>query len=925
MAKRLRAIWFWPVLFLINQLSFDYWLYYTLKRRHTIRKLLTWFLILGTGSSIIFGFSATFAAVALALRFALQVGMMIGQFALLMLFMGSAKTIDVVPGDKKVVQFDRDYFGNEAEVSLVRTWVRLLTADRVKLEALGGQPARGLLFVGPPGTGKTLCARAMAGDTGGGFLGMNGSDFMCVGEGTLVPTKRGLIRIEALEALDQVWTGREWSGIAAFQDIGTRKGYKLRTRSGRELIFSPKHRFLVKRKRADVDRSWASKLMRKAEPEWIRGDELRPGDYLPLSAKTIDGKPFDVDDAYALGLYVAEGWANSSSSGHSGIRIGTTDTRLAQWIIEWAKRHDWTTSWSPNQTSVYVGTRQAWWGFVDPQKTAAYKDIPHQILESSIDAKAAFIAGLFDGDACAEPRYGLLIFRTKSDGLAHEVQVLLDSIGVMSTRRKYHHTGAFHADLMMNELSVSGQWVNRLQDIALFKRLKHVEGGPAYNTTKLRRSYNDWVFDPIIGIEPASAHFYDITTESEDHTFAPNGIVTGQSMWMGMGAFKVSTSGAKAKDYARRYGSCIFFIDEIDSIASARGGTQQGGGMNPMVGMMGGGGLGVLTRLLSLMDGLEDHDAKMEFKNKLLALFGLPTIPIPRVLFVGATNRPDVLDPAIKRAGRFDQQIVFGLPDRATRRALFAGYLKKVRNTVSAQEIDWLVEDTPSVEHAFIASSVQKGAARLALFDNREAITYLDIVHAIEESKLGLANPIINWNAKQREQVAYHEAGHTIMAHIVRPRKRIARASIVRRTIGILGYMLDVEREEVFARPVEDFAADIMVSLAGHIATYVWDGKYWTGGSGDFKAVQAQMYTLAQLAAFDQQIPFKFEDPFASPDIKKAADRYLKALWDQTERLLRANWVNVVAIADALIEKNELTSSEIADILGIELSKEDMR
>jgi len=161
-----------------DQASVLPWLFLWLKRHHSIRKfLLLITMAVGVGSYL-FGVAQTIGVLMLVLQFGLQIGMMIGQFALLMMFLGSSKTIDHIPGDKQTKTFEHDYYGNVNEVDLVRTWTKLLTVGHKQLQAIGGKGIRGFLLTGPPGVGKTLMAMCLAGDAGAGFLGVSGTDFM---------------------------------------------------------------------------------------------------------------------------------------------------------------------------------------------------------------------------------------------------------------------------------------------------------------------------------------------------------------------------------------------------------------------------------------------------------------------------------------------------------------------------------------------------------------------------------------------------------------------------------------------------------------------------------------------------------------------------------------------------------------------------
>ena len=824
----LTSIALFPVLLVVDLASFWVWLVRVLKRRHTVRKVFLLLASVGGIASFIWGGAKALAAFLIVLQFGLQVGMMIGQFALLMLFLGSSKTIDVIPGDKKTITFDRDYFGNKAEVNMVRTWTKLLTADRARLEALGGQPVRGFLLTGPPGVGKTHMARCLAADCNAGFLGMTGSDFMSL-----------------------------WMGMGAF---------KVMTTAAKAVDYAKRYGACVT----------PDTLILTNDLRWVRADSLREGDRLVGIEETAQGRhkrrlrPSIVEaakpDRAELVRVVTD----------RGEIVVTTDHPFlahdASGMNGQVRGVRGTLSWTEaSHLSIGQGVK-----FLGKPWNAGDGD--------------SWLAGMLDG----EGHLGLRRGQPTSVCVTQKYGPVFDRLGQELKRR------GFDAVIAPGSTNAP-QWYIRggiAETLRLLGTVRPMRLLERWTSSDYRPALPQGTWARVVSIESIGEGPI-IRLQTSSRTYFANGFASH---------------------------NCILFIDEIDAIASARGGVQGGGAMNPMVGMMGGGGLGVLQRLLSVMDGLEDVDAKTEAKNLFRGWFGLPLLPIPRVLFIGATNRPDVLDPAIKRPGRFDQTISIGMPDATTRAELFRGYLAKIANGVSEQEIRWLVSDTQGVSHSHIASAVRKGAARLALFDDRTAITYLDIVHAVEENLFGLPNPIENWDPDQRAQVAYHEAGHAVMTSIVSPEKRIARVSIIRRTAGTLGYMVDLDQVEIFARPLEDFAARIMTAMSGHIATMIWDdGRPWTGASADFQHVRQLLGTLASLAAFDDRIPSNPADPLSDEPIKVSADRYLKTLWEQTDRLLRQNWEKVRSVAGALLEKSELTSPQIAAILGIEIPEEDQR
>ncbi|MGH2620365.1 MAG: AAA family ATPase, partial [Anaerolineales bacterium] len=198
-----------------------------------------------------------------------------------------------------------------------------------------------------------------------------------------------------------------------------------------------------------------------------------------------------------------------------------------------------------------------------------------------------------------------------------------------------------------------------------------------------------------------------------------------RGMFWGMDTLRVMTFVSKARKLAREYGACIAYIDEIDAVGMSRGGVMGGGGMmgGGMMGggMMGGMGSGALTRLLYEMDGISEPSRTDRIRAKLYKLSGRPVPPRNwHVLFMGSTNRPDVLDPALLRPGRFDQIIQVDRPDRVGRRAIIEGYLSKIKHDTAQIDVDGIVADTPRATPAQIMSAVTKDAVRRALFAGRK-------------------------------------------------------------------------------------------------------------------------------------------------------------------------------------------------------------
>ncbi len=391
-----------------------------------------------------------------------------------------------------------------------------------------------------------------------------------------------------------------------------------------------------------------------------------------------------------------------------------------------------------------------------------------------------------------------------------------------------------------------------------------------------------------------------------------------RAMFWGVDVLKMISFIRKARKLAREYGACIAYIDEIDAVGMSRGGVMGGGQTGAGMGMGGmmGGGTGALTRLLYEMDGINEMTGSEKWRARWYQLLKKPVPPRNwHVLFMGSTNRPDVLDPALTRPGRFDRTIVVDKPDRAGRREITKYYLNKIRYDDSV-DIEAIVSDTAWATPAKMMSAITKDAVRLALFDDRDKVSQHDIELAFQEQAMGLENPIEEMEEDQRRQVAYHEAGHAVAQYHLRPDERIVRVSIIRRSEA-LGYVLPVPNYDIYSLPLRTLVADIVVSMAGHVAVKVFLGEYWTGASSDFQSIRTRLWTLANHGYFGPPVAMDIVQVPARGIEGRIAmvEKFWQQLEDQTEQILRNRSAEVHAVAEVLLKKGDLSGKECIEII----------
>jgi len=391
-----------------------------------------------------------------------------------------------------------------------------------------------------------------------------------------------------------------------------------------------------------------------------------------------------------------------------------------------------------------------------------------------------------------------------------------------------------------------------------------------------------------------------------------------RGMFWGMTELMIMKLFRDARGLARKYaekgkrGACIVFMDEIDSIGMNRGGTT--GGTMMAGGMFMGGSTGLNT-LLNQMDSLGDL-VEDRLRFKILRWFGLVRGPVrnkPLVFVIGATNRPQVLDPALTRPGRLDRILEVHVPDGDGRRDIILHYLANKAHDPELP-IDLMVADSIGWTPIKIKTIINEALIH-AHDDGREELTYKDWLSAADERSLGLKQPIRKMHSDDRRAIAYHEAGHAVAAYYLRPEDRILKATIIRRG-DALGVVQPRPREERYTHHARQIETDIMTFLGSRAVEEELLGTKMTGAGSDlFGASQLALVYCAQLGMGSSLLVVPATGPLNYPmPVAQMADALLEHLMAETKRLIHEKEFAVHAVASALLEKGELIGSELEEV-----------
>ena len=367
-------------------------------------------------------------------------------------------------------------------------------------------------------------------------------------------------------------------------------------------------------------------------------------------------------------------------------------------------------------------------------------------------------------------------------------------------------------------------------------------------------------------------------------------------MYVGVGASRVRDLFKQAQEKA----PCIIFIDEIDAIGKSRDSSYGGGNDEREQ---------TLNQLLAEMDGFDTNKG---------------------LLLLAATNRPEILDPALLRPGRFDRRIIVDKPDLKGRIAILKVHARDVKmdETVNLEEIALA---TSGAVGSDLANMINE-AAITAVKHGREVVCQKDLFEAVEVVLVGKEKKDCIMSQEERRIVSYHEVGHALVNALEKHSEPVQKITIVPRTMGALGYVMQTPEEEKFLNTEKELKAMLCGMLAGRAAEEIVFNTVTTGASNDIE--QATRLARAMVTQYGMSEKFGLMGlesvrnqylsgntalncgPETAAEIDKEVMRMLKEAYEEAKRVLKEHRKALDQIAAFLIQKETITGKEFMDILS---------
>jgi cell division protease FtsH len=371
-------------------------------------------------------------------------------------------------------------------------------------------------------------------------------------------------------------------------------------------------------------------------------------------------------------------------------------------------------------------------------------------------------------------------------------------------------------------------------------------------------------------------------------------------MFVGVGAARVRDLFAQAQNHA----PCIIFIDELDALGKARG-------VNPM----------------------GRHDEQEQTLNQLLAeMDGFE--PNAGVIIMAATNRPEILDPALLRPGRFDRHVVVDRPDIIGREEILKIHAQNIKLSPDV-ELKVIASRTPGFVGADLANIVNE-AALLAARKNKDSVEMTDIEEAIDRVVAGLEKKNRLMSKKEKEIVAFHESGHAIVASFLPNADPVRRISIIPRGISALGYTLQLPTEDRYLMTKTELLDRLAVLLGGRVAEEIVFGEISTGAHNDLQRATDIATSMVKEFGMSEKLGYvtfeKEKKPLFLPssllptreyseDTAKQIDEEVKKIVDETylrvKEILTAKKDKLGELARLLLEKEVVEDTDLKKILEL--------